>query len=467
MDSATQLIGSSAEKSKSGSKTAKRQEDEEISALIADVAEPLPNIEDPSFGTYFDRFANRRVVLLGEASHGTSQFYRARAAITRRLIVQHGFNFVAVEADWPDAAALNRYVRHWPVANTPRAVFQRFPTWMWRNKEIDSLLHWMREFNMGNDAAHQVGFYGLDLYNLNAAMAEVIEYLAKVDPEAEKVARQRYGCLEPWKEEPAEYGRASLLRGYALCEKGVVKECNELLARELEYTKMVDDGDAFLDAAVNAQLVMDAEQYYRVMYYGGAESWNVRDSHMFRTLEYILKARGPSSKAIVWAHNSHIGDARFTDMGSRRQEINIGQLCREKFGNQCALIGFGTHTGTVAAADEWGGEMKIKRVRPSLPSSVERLCHDAHAQNNSFLLDLRAENRRNEQLRRRLMEKARLERFIGVIYRPDTERWSHYSESVLPKQFDAYVWFDETEAVTPLGPQHAKPGMPETYPFGL
>lgn len=333
---------------------------------------------------------------------------------------------------------------------------------MWRNKEIDNLLHWMREFNTGKDTAHQVGFYGLDLYNMNAGISEVLSYLSKVDPEAEKVARERYGCLEPWKDEPSDYGRASLLRGYALCEKGVVKQCKELFARELEYNKK-DDGEAFLDASENARLVMDAEQYYRVMYYGGTESWNLRDTHMFNVLNHLLKARGPNSKAIVWAHNSHIGDARYTDMGDRRKQINVGQLCREKFGDQCAIIGFGTHTGTVAAADEWGSEMKIKRVRPSLPNSVERLCHDSQVPR--FLLDLCSN--RNAELKQRLMQNSRLERFIGVIYRPDTERWSHYSESLLPKQFDAYVWFDKTQAVTPLGPQHAKPGMPETYPFGL
>jgi erythromycin esterase-like protein len=240
----------------------------------------------------------------------------------------------------------------------------------------------------------------------------------------------------------------------------VIDQCQELLQRRLDYAGQ--DGESFLDAAQNARLIASAERYYRIMYYGGGESWNLRDTHMFETLEHLLEARGPQSKAIVWAHNSHIGDARHTDMGVVREQLNIGQLCREHFGNEAALIGFGTHTGTVAAASDWGGDMEVKRVRPSHRDSYERLCHDAGVPR--FLLDLH--HGEHEALRRRLLE-ARLERFIGVIYRPDTELLSHYSDASLPQQFDAYVWFDETSAVTPLGPEHAKAGMPETYPFGL
>jgi erythromycin esterase-like protein len=234
----------------------------------------------------------------------------------------------------------------------------------------------------------------------------------------------------------------------------------ELLQRRLEYT--VQDGESFLDAAQNARLIASAERYYRIMYYGGAESWNLRDRHMFETLEHVLEAHGPRSKAVVWAHNSHIGDARYTDMGVVRGELNIGQLCRERFGNEAALVGFGTHTGTVAAASDWGGDMEVKRVRPSHRDSYERLCHDAAVPR--FLLDLRPGQHR--ALRQRLL-RPRLERFIGVIYRPDTELLGHYADASLPQQFDSLVWFDESSAVTPLGPEHARPGAPETYPFGL
>jgi protein-L-isoaspartate(D-aspartate) O-methyltransferase len=428
--------------------------------LIADAAEPLPAFDDPAFARLFDRFADRRVVLLGEASHGTSEFYRARAAITRHLIAAHGFTIVAVEADWPDAAAIDRYVRHRPAPAKSEPPFQRFPTWMWRNVEVMEFVEWLRAHNEGvAEPERRAGFYGLDIYNMRGSIAAVLAYLDEVDPEAAKVARERYGCLTPWQKEPSTYGRAVLSAGYRKCEDAVIAQCRALLARHLDYG--LADSDSFLDAVQNARLIAAAERYYRIMYYGGAESWNLRDSHMFETLEHLLAAKGQHSKAIVWAHNSHIGDARYTDMGAVRGELNIGQLARERFGEAAAPIGFGTHAGTVAAASDWDGPMEIKRVRPSHRDSYERLCHDARTPR--FLLDLG----RDEALRRRLAEPM-LERFIGVIYRPDTELTSHYANASLPFQFDAYVWFDETAAVTPLGREHRKAGaVPDTYPFGL
>jgi len=426
--------------------------------MIAEAAEPLPEPEDPEFGRFFDRYADRRVVLLGEASHGTSEFYRARAAITRRLVAEHGFGIVAVEADWPDAETIDRHVRHRPARPGAEPPFRRFPTWMWRNADVAALIAWMREHNASLAPERRAGFHGLDLYNMSASIAAVLGYLDEVDPQAAATARERYGCLTPWQKEPSTYGRAVLTAGYRKCEKGVIEQWRDLLARRLEYA--AQDGEGFLDAERNARLIASAERYYRIMYYGGAESWNLRDTHMFETLEQLLEARGPDSKAVVWAHNSHIGDARHTEMGIVREELNIGQLCRERFGDEAALIGFGTHTGTVAAASDWDGEMEVKRVRPSRRDSYERLCHDSGVPR--FLLDLG----RDEALRRRLLE-PRLERFIGVIYRPDTELMSHYAQAVLARQFDAFVWFDETSAVTPLGPEHATREVPETYPFGL
>jgi protein-L-isoaspartate(D-aspartate) O-methyltransferase len=429
-----------------------------LPTMIAEAAEPLPELDDPLFGHLFDRFADRRVVLLGEATHGTSEFYRARAAITRRLVAEHGFNIIAVEADWPDAAAIDRYVRNRP-AVVSEPPFQRFPAWMWRNTDVAEFVEWLRDYNSSRAKPEaQAGFYGLDLYNMHGSIAAVLAYLDAVDPAAADVARQRYGCLTPWQREPSTYGRAVLTASHRKCEEAVIAQCKELLARHLDYA--ATDGDSFLDAAQNARLVASAEQYYRVMYYGGAEAWNLRDTHMFETLEHLLAARGPQSKAVVWAHNSHIGDARHTEMGAVRGELNIGQLCRERFGATAALIGFGTHAGTVAAASSWDGQMQVKRVRPSHADSYERLCHDTGTAR--FLLDLGAD----EQLRRRLIE-PRLERFIGVIYLPESELTSHYANAALADQFDAFVWFDGTTAITPLGPEHHREGLPETYPFGL
>ena len=422
--------------------------------LIRAAAEPLPDPADPGFAVAFDRFAGARVVLLGECSHGTAEFYQARAAITRRLIERHGFTILAVEADWPDAAWLDRTVRGRPSPPDAEPPFRRFPTWMWRNTEIAALVGWMRDWNAGRAPADQAGFYGLDLYNLGASVETVLRYLDGVDPEAAAVARERYGCLMPWVEEPADYGRMALTRGYAPCEEGAVKTLRDLLEKRRDYAAA--DSEAFLDAAASARLVKNAEEYYRVMYYGGSRSWNLRDTHMFETLCALLDAKGPQAKAIIWAHNSHIGDAAFTDMGERG-ELNIGRLCRERFGADAALIGFGTHAGTVACASDWDAPMEVKRVNPSRPDSYERLAHDTGIAR--FLLDLREGV--HDPLRTALAE-ARLERFIGVIYRPETERWSHYSSCTLPGQFDAYAWFDETRAVTPL----PEPGAGDADPFG-
>ena len=427
---------------------------------LAKAAEPLPDFEDPAFERLFDRFAHARVVLLGEASHGTSEFYRARAAITQRLIRHHGFNIVAVEADWPDAAYVDRYVRHRPKREGEEAAFQRFPTWMWRNTDVDAFVRWLRRHNEGHPTREMTGFYGLDLYNLGSSMRAVIDYLDGVDPEAARLARERYACLQPWSSDPALYGRLAITEGYARCERPVLQMLRELQSKRWDY--IARDGEEWLDAAANARLVKNAEAYYRAMYHGAAESWNLRDTHMFETLCALLDAKGMHSKAVVWAHNSHIGNAAFTEMGQVREELNIGQLVKERFHDRASLIGFGTHGGTVAAASDWDGDMEVKRVRPSLPGSYEQVSHDSGVPR--FLLDLR-EGEIDKGLREALME-PRLERFIGVIYRPETERWSHYAQAILPDQFDAWVWFDETAAVTPLGPE-PEAGEDETYPFGL
>ena len=429
-------------------------------SLIAERAVALPGMDDDAFADAFERFADARIVMLGECSHGTSEFHAARAAVTKRLVERHGFTLVAVEADWPDASVINRHVRHLP----PRPhgpVFARFPTWMWRNREVASLTAWMRRYNEGRGYAEQVGFYGLDIYSLNASIDAVLEYLDRTDPEAAAVARERYGCLTPWQSSPEVYGRAALRAGHALCEEAVIRQCRELLDRRLgDLDELQPD---HLDAAQNARLVASAERYYRVMYYGGAESWNLRDEHMADTLDQLLRAHGPDSRAVVWAHNSHIGDARHTDMGQSRGEHNIGQLARQRHSGEVALIGFGTHTGTVAAAHDWGDDMEVMDVRPSRAGSVERLCHESGVRR--FLLDLRGGH--DEALRHALHEPL-LQRFIGVIYRPDTELQSHYARTSVSRQYDGYVWFDETHAVHAIGaPSTGGDEVPETYPFGL
>ena len=430
-----------------------------IAQIVGDAAEPLPEIDDAVFGAMFDRFADAKVVLLGEASHGTSEFYRARAAISQRLIERHGFSIVAVEADWPDAASVDRFVRHRGKREGEEAPFARFPTWMWRNAEVARFVYWLRGHNERRDPAAMAGFYGLDLYNMGSSIRAVIDYLEETDAEAAAIARERYGCLMPWSHNPQAYGRMAISEGYGRCEAQAVQMLSALLQKRIDCAG--GDCDEWLDAAANARLVKNAEQYYRAMYYGSAESWNLRDTHMFETLCQILETKGPGAKAIVWAHNSHIGNAAHTEMGQLREELNIGQLVKERFGDKARLIGFGTHKGTVAAASDWDADMEVKQVRPSLAGSYESVCHDVGVPH--FLLDMR--EGLNDEAVEALLE-PRLERFIGVIYRPETERWSHYAEAVLPNQFDAWVWFDETTAVTPL-PGETQPGEDETYPFGL
>jgi len=431
-----------------------------LAKLVREVAEPLGDLEHDAIDALLDRIGDARVVLLGEATHGTSEFYRMRARITRELILHRGFTVVAVEADWPDAARVDQYVRHVAALPPPGKAFTRFPTWMWRNREVDQFAQWLREYNRVVEAPERrVGFHGLDLYSLYTSIAAVLRYLDSVDPEAAKVARARYGCLTPWERDPAAYGRAVVTGGYRACEEQVVAMLRDMLDKRLDY--QLRDGERYLDALQNARVVANAERYYRAMFYGSRESWNLRDQHMFETLQVLLAFRGPGTKAVIWEHNSHVGNAAATEMGARG-ELNVGQLARETFRDGAYAIGFGTDHGTVAAASDWDGPMEIKAVRPAHPESYERLCHQASG--GAFLLPLRYPRR--AEVRDELAP-ARLERAIGVIYRPETELASHYFQAVLPAQFDQYIWFDETHAVTALGDQRATAGMPETYPFGL
>jgi erythromycin esterase-like protein len=437
-----------------------RTQSSSVAQLIREETESFGSIEDPDLGPLLDRIGDARVVLLGEASHGTSEFYRMRARITRELVTRAGFAMVAVEADWPDARWVDAYVRHASEPPSREQPFQRFPTWMWRNREVAEFVDWLRQYN-GTVAKQdsRVAFYGLDLYSLYASIDSVLRYLDRTDPAAARLARERYGCLTPWADEPAAYGRAAITDAYRSCEADVIRTLQDLLARRLDYAGR-SDGDRFLDAVQNARLVANAERYYRVMYYGSTESWNLRDQHMFDTLQTVLAAHGPDARAVVWEHNSHIGDAAATEMG-RAGQLNVGQLCRETFGNRAYLVGFGTDHGSVAAAHNWDEPMQVMPVRPSHPESYERLFHDSGIA--AGLLPLRESAGR---FAREVLLSDRLERAIGVIYRPATERASHYFQASLPGQFDEYVWFDETGPVTPL-PGPVEKGLPETYPFGL
>jgi erythromycin esterase-like protein len=429
----------------------------ETGRSIAHACRPLPHPDHAAdFGPWFDPYAGARVVLLGEASHGTSEFYRARAAITRHLIERHGFNIVAVEADWPDADRVDRHVRHRGAGSYDEHAFARFPTWMWRNREVGDFVEWLHAHNADLPPDRRAEFRGLDVYSLRGSIEAVINYLDTVDPDAAVDARRRYGCLTPWQVEPTLYGRAVLRGERDPCEDEVAAQLSELLSRKLEYA--AKDGDDFADAAQNARIVRAAEQYYRIMYRGSNDSWNLRDRHMFDTLQQLMERRGPDARAVVWAHNSHIGDASATAMGWGGQ-FNIGELCRTAWRDDAVLIGFGTDRGVVAAADDWGEPMQLKTVVPSRPDSYERVFR--HTGVPISLTDLR----RHPEVRDAL-SRPRLERAIGVVYRPDTEFYSHYFEAVLPEQFDAFVWFEETTAVTPL-PTDRPHGVPETWPFGV
>ncbi|MBN8831814.1 MAG: erythromycin esterase family protein [Sphingomonadales bacterium] len=422
-------------------------------------AEPLPSpaLAD-AFGVNFDRFGDARIVLLGEATHGTSEFYRARAAITRRLITHHGFNIVAVEADWPDAARIDDYVRH--QAPRPRRgdAFVRFPTWMWRNAEVLEFADWLRRHNADLPDSQRVSFSGLDVYSLGESIHAVLAYLDQMDPDEAALARTRYGCLMPWQDSPADYGRAVVHGGRSSCEDNAVEQLRTLLDKRLAY--MEQDGERWFDAAQNAKIVRAAEHYYRAMYRSSTESWNLRDRHMFGTLQALLVHRGDPGKAVVWAHNSHIGNAAATAMGWQG-EFNIGELCRTAYGEEAVLIGFGTDTGMVAAADEWGGPMRIKTIQPARVNSYE------HAFRETGLARTLTDWRRNAPTElTEALSGPFLERAIGVVYRPETELLSHYFEADLSEQFDAWVWFAQTAPVTPLSDE-APYGAPETWPFGL
>jgi erythromycin esterase-like protein len=422
-------------------------------------AEPMPHpAKAAAFGACFDRFGDARVVLLGEATHGTSEFYRARAAITRHLVEHHGFNIVALEADWPDAGRIDAYVRHHQPRPRRGDAPVRFPAWLWRNTEFLEFADWLRGHNEHVPQAQRVCVRGLDVYSLSESIHSVLEYLDSVDPAEAARARQRYGCLTPWQDDPAHYGQAATRGHGPLCEADAVAQLVALLRNRLDY--LYNDGERWFDAAQNASIIRAAERYYRAIYRSSTMSWNLRDRHMFDTLQALFTHHGDGARAVVWAHNSHIGYAAATSMGWQG-EFNLGELCRRTYGDDAVLIGFGTDAGTVAAASDWGAEMRVMPVRAARADSYEH--HFRQTGIARSLTDWRGHHKQDLVDHLRV---PRLERAIGVVYRPESELASHYFEAVLSEQFDAYVWFEQTTAVTPLG--HERPhGAPEIWPFGL
>ncbi|MFY0563857.1 erythromycin esterase family protein [Archangium lansingense] len=423
--------------------------------------------EDSDFDALLEGIGDARFVLLGEATHGTHEFYKARAALTRRLIVERGFSAVAVEADWPDALRLNQYVHgEGSDADARQALdnFQRFPRWMWRNQEMLELMEWLRAHNAarGKDSP-LVGFFGLDLYSLHSSMREVIRYLEPRDPAAAARARHRYACFDRYGTDPQAYGHATAYGFADTCEAEVVEQLLDL--RQRKVMDGAREEDALFYAEQNAQLARDAETYYRTMYAGRDESWNLRDTHMADTTdalaEYLGRRYGNPARLVIWAHNSHLGDARATQMGDQG-ELNLGQLLRERHGRETYNIGFTTHSGSVIAARQWDMPGLRRRVRPAMRGSYEALFHEVGLP--GFLLRMEDLGEAGSGLRER-----RLERAIGVIYAPHSERYSHYFYADLPAQFDAVLHYDRTSALQPLDRDagHEEEDAADTWPFGM
>jgi erythromycin esterase-like protein len=444
-----------------------------LAQAITNTATPLVGAPT-DFDLLLDRIGDARFVLLGEATHGTHEFYRIRAELTKRLIREKGFTAVAAEADWPDMYRVNRYVRGISGddsgadtdATDALANFRRFPQWMWRNADYLDLVGWLRAHNEHVGGSRKVGCYGLDVYSMHASMDAVLAYLDRKDPEAARRARERYACFDAFGDDPQLYGQATALRLGDDCEREVITQLVDLQRRRSELLRK--DGilaeDEQFEAEQNARVVARAEEYYRSMYLGTVSTWNLRDTHMADTLDALvahLDRRASRAKVVVWAHNSHVGDARATRMGGRG-EINIGELCRQRHPRETVLVGFSTYSGTVTAASDWGGPAERKAVRPALQGSYELLFHRTGIPSFMMLLDDLGEAAG-------ALNEARLQRAIGVIYRPETERASHYYHARLPEQFDAVIHVDETRALEPLERTTAwvHGELPETYPTGL
>ncbi len=431
---------------------------DQLVARIRELSRPLEASEH--VGPLLERIGDAHYALLGEASHGTSEYYTWRARISQRLIEERGFSFIAVEGDWPDCYRVNRYVKGWPDSGSSArevlGAYERWPTWMWANQEIVELAEWMREYNANRPEEDKVGFYGLDVYSLWDSLDAILKYLEETDPEALPVARQAFRCFEPYGEDAQDYAWATALVP-TTCEDEAVSLLRNLCSKAMEYRE--DDLEAFFNAEQNALVAKNAETYYRTMMRGSSASWNVRDHHMTDTLDRLMQHHGPEAKAIVWEHNTHIGDARATDM-ARAGMVNVGQLVRERHGvEDTVLVGFSSHRGSVIAGDSWGAQMRVMSVPPAREGSYEDALHRAGEDPKLLIF---AEAGHLEPLL-----DPRGHRAIGVVYDPQRERNGNYVPTVLPLRYDALLYLDETHALHPLHLEPQTGGEAETFPSGV
>ncbi|WP_276499296.1 erythromycin esterase family protein [Pontibacter litorisediminis] len=397
-----------------------------------------------------------RVVMLGEASHGTSEYYTWRTAISRRLIQEKGFSFIAVEGDWPECYAVNRFVKGYPNAGSKIAelleVYRRWPSWMWANWEVAALVEWLREYNNLRKQGEKAGFYGLDVYSLWESLEQIVRFLENNDGQAAEAAKQAINCFEPFNRDPQNYARATAFVPTD-CEREVI----EMLQKVQQQRIFGNDPEQEFNTKQNALVAANAEKYYRAMISGSANSWNVRDSHMMETLDRLLEFHGPESKAIVWEHNTHIGDARYTDMADEGM-YNIGQLAREKYGRaNVRLVGFGTYQGTVIAGKAWGAPMQKMDVPPARNGSWEEFLHNVSTDDKIILSkDLKHVPEVQDYMGHRA---------IGVVYDPKYEMFGNYVPTVIPERYDAFIYFEETEAVHPLRMKNRGAKEPDLYPW--
>jgi erythromycin esterase len=433
------------------------------SALATAISEKASALHTPAeLDPLLDMIGDSRYVLIGEASHGTSDFYRWRAELSKRLIAERGFSFVAVEGDWPDCYEVNRFVKDYADSGSSAFdvlhEFDRWPTWMWANRDVVDFATWLRDHNARLPAERQTGFYGLDVYSLYESMAEVVRYLEGLDPEAARTARRAYACFEPYAGDVQEYARATALVPTS-CEDEAVSILSTLRRKAPEYA--ADGREAYFNAEQNALVARGAELYYRTMVRGGAGSWNVRDYHMVDTLERLMRFHGPLARAIVWEHNTHVGDARFTDM-ARAGMVNVGQLVRQRHGDEgVVLVGFGSYHGTVIAAEEWGLPMQRMPVPEARDESYESVMHRCGIPELLLLFDGSDDGGIPG------LDTVRGHRAIGVVYQPAHERWGNYVPTILPRRYDSFIFLDHTEALDPLHmPVHVTGEPPETYPSG-